>query len=89
MPRLKKSPVKSLDKNTMGRNLRLIRMQKGFTQIDVAVKLNISQNGYSRIELGRTQLTLEVLILISDLFDMKWEDLIAEIVGDTVIESCV
>ncbi len=82
MPRLRKAPVKSLDKKLIGRNLRLIRMQKGFTQIDVAVKLGHSQNAYSRIELGRTQLNIETLILISHLFDMELDELIGHLITE-------
>ena len=88
MPRLRKALVKSLDRKAVGHNLRIVRMQYGFTQIDIAVKLGMSQNGYSKIELGRTQLTLEMLILISDLFDMEVQELVSHISCDAVMKPC-
>ncbi|WP_342645677.1 helix-turn-helix transcriptional regulator [Mucilaginibacter sp. CSA2-8R] len=76
MPRLKTSSIKSFDKYRLGENLRLIRSQKGFTQIDLAVKLKISQNAYSKIELGQTQFTIEMLMIISELLEVDVGELV-------------
>ena len=52
---------------------RLIEQRKlfGYTQRDMAKKLNISQPSYIRYENGSSQPTLENLILIADTFDIS------------------
>lgn len=44
---------------TVATNIRKIREFRNYTQEYLAAKLKISQNAYSRIELGYTRLTLE------------------------------
>lgn len=46
-------------------NIRIIREQKQYAQGYLAAKLGISQNAYSKIELGHTALTVERLLLIA------------------------
>lgn len=60
-------------------NIRKIREHKNYTQEYLAAKLQISQNAYSRIELGYTRLTLErffhiALILEVDEFELLKAD---------------
>lgn len=50
-------------------NIRRIREGKGYTQEYVALKLGISQNAYSKIELGYTKITLERLFYIAALIE--------------------
>lgn len=51
--------------------LRQHRLQKEFSQEYVAYKLNISQEAYSKIELGKTQLTIERLFEISTILEIS------------------
>jgi transcriptional regulator with XRE-family HTH domain len=44
---------------TVGDKVRKIREIKGFTQEYLATKLHISQNAYSKIELGKTKLSID------------------------------
>jgi transcriptional regulator with XRE-family HTH domain len=50
--------------------LRQLRIQKEFSQEYMAVKLNISQEAYSKIELGKTELTLKRLYEIAIILDV-------------------
>ncbi len=50
-------------------NIRRIREGKGYTQEYIALKLGISQNAYSKIELGYTKITLERLFYIAGLIE--------------------
>lgn len=50
-------------------NIRQIREKKGYTQEYLAMKLGISQNAYSKIELGYTKITLERLFHIAKLIE--------------------
>ena len=53
------------------RNLRVIREDRDIKQKDVAKYLNISQNTYSQYETGVISLTAEVLIKLSDFYDVS------------------
>ena len=52
-------------------NIREIREGKGYTQEYVAMKLGLSQNAFSKIELGYTKITLERLYQISALLEIN------------------
>ena len=51
-------------------NIRKIRESKGFTQDYLAMKLAISQNAYSKIELGYTKITVERLFQIAQILEV-------------------
>jgi transcriptional regulator with XRE-family HTH domain len=55
---------------TLGKKIRLLRHQKGWSQEDVAKKLDISIPAFSKIETGITDINLSRLEQISILFDM-------------------
>lgn len=87
MIRKRKVLVQSLNRKVVCQNLQFLRLRKGYTQTDIAVKLDLSQNGYSKIETGRTQLTLAMLITISRLLDMELYELTAELIGGAISKS--
>ena len=57
-------------------NIRKIRELRNYTQDYLAAKLKISQNAYSKIELGYSSITLYRLIQISDILEVKLVDLV-------------
>jgi transcriptional regulator with XRE-family HTH domain len=56
--------------------IRLVRQIKGWSQEDVASKLEMSQNGYGSIERGETDVNLSRLEQIAELFGIKLSDLL-------------
>ncbi|SEN78586.1 DNA-binding transcriptional regulator, XRE-family HTH domain [Mucilaginibacter gossypiicola] len=52
-------------------NIRKLRENRNYSQEYMAARLHISQNTYSKLELGYTALTLERLILIADIFGVR------------------
>jgi transcriptional regulator with XRE-family HTH domain len=52
-------------------NIRKIRELRNYTQDYLAAKLGISQNAYSKIELGYSKLTLERLFQISTILEVE------------------
>jgi len=60
-------------------NIRKIRESKDYTQDYLAIKLAISQNAYSKIELGYTKITVERLFQIAHILEV---DLVHLINGD-------
>lgn len=57
-------------------NIRKIREHLNYTQEYLAMKLNISQNAYSKIELGYTKITLERLYQIAQVLEVDVIELI-------------
>lgn len=57
-------------------NIRKIREFRNYTQDYLAAKLSISQNAYSKIELGYSKLTVERLFQIAAVLDVKVMQLI-------------
>lgn len=53
------------------KNLRGIREDKDIKQKDIAAYLNVSQNTYSQYETGVISLTAEVLIKLSDYYNVS------------------
>ena len=58
-------------------NVRKTREQLNYTQEYLAAKLKISQNAYSKIELGYTKITVERLFQIAAILEVDVHDLIA------------
>lgn len=56
---------------TLGKKIRLLRHQKGWSQEDVAKRLDISIPAFSKIETGITDINLSRLEQIALLFDMS------------------
>jgi transcriptional regulator with XRE-family HTH domain len=46
-----------------------MRIFRNYSQDYLAAKLHVSQNAYSKIELGRTKVTVEKLLTIADVLD--------------------
>jgi transcriptional regulator with XRE-family HTH domain len=57
-------------------SIRNKREQRNYTQEYLAYKLSISQNAYSKIELGYTKITVERLLQIAEVLEFKASELI-------------
>ena len=58
-------------------NIRKVREYRNYTQDYLAAKLEISQNAYSKIELGYSSITLSRLINIAEILEVDIVDLIS------------
>ena len=56
-------------KNVAG-NIRKVRAYRDYTQDYLAAKLNISQNAYSKIELGYSKITIDRLFEIAQILEI-------------------
>ena len=61
---------------TLGKKIRLLRHQKGWSQEDVAKRLDISIPAFSKIETGITDINLSRLEQIAVLFEMPVVELL-------------
>ena len=60
---------------TVGNNLRIARINAGYTQKEVADKLQTKQTIYSRYETGKLQLDYEKIIILCQLYQIDSTDL--------------
>jgi transcriptional regulator with XRE-family HTH domain len=58
-------------------NIRKIREYRDYTQDYLAAKLHISQNAYSKIELGYSSITLVRLLQISEVLEVEVGELVS------------
>ena len=67
----------SLKIKAIAANIRHKREYRNYTQEYLALKLSISQNAYSKIELGYTKITVERLFQIADVLEFDVVELIS------------
>ena len=60
------------------KNLRAIRMAKGFTQAEVARELNISRQAYYNYETGKREADYETLLRLGEFLGVSVEELIRD-----------
>lgn len=60
----------------VGKRIQQIRLEKAMTQLDVAALCNYEKSTISRIESGRTNLTLKTLYLLSKALNVSMKDLV-------------
>jgi ribosome-binding protein aMBF1 (putative translation factor) len=51
-------------------NIRYARLHRNYSQDYLAMKLNISQNAYSKLELGYTRVTMKRLFIIAEVLEV-------------------
>jgi transcriptional regulator with XRE-family HTH domain len=68
--------VLNLQIKAIAANIRHKREYRNYTQEYLAAKLQISQNAYSKIELGYTKITVERLFQVADVLELDVADLI-------------
>lgn len=64
------------DSKTLAANIRKARLYRNYSQDYLAYKLGMSQNGYSKIELGQTALSVEKLLIIAQVLETDIKKLI-------------
>lgn len=64
------------NRKTLAAAIRQRRLQLNYTQDYIAYKLNMSQNAYSKVELGFTAVTLDRFILLCDAMEIDMRDML-------------
>jgi transcriptional regulator with XRE-family HTH domain len=57
--------------NKVYANIKAIRLKKGLTQEDVAEQLGLAPSNYGRVERGLTEITIDRLEKLSEIFEMS------------------
>lgn len=64
------------DMKKSGERIRQLRIQAGFTQSELALKLNINRSFLSHIESGEKGCSVDLLVQLSKLFDVSLDYLV-------------
>jgi putative transcriptional regulator len=59
----------------MKNRIRVLRAERGWTQADLAQRLDVSRNSVNAIENGKYDPSLPLAFAIADVFKMKIEDI--------------
>ena len=59
----------------LGNKLKELRKENGFTQEELASKLNISRVNYTRYETNKVRPDYETIVLIADFYDIALDEL--------------
>ena len=70
--------TKAKTMHSVGKNIKQLREQKGYTQEQVADYLNISQSTYARIEKGERNSWVNYLDKLCEVFDVQADDLVKQ-----------
>lgn len=62
----------------LGAKIKLLRVEKGMTQLDVASKMGIDDSSYRKIESGRTNPTARTLYKLAEALDIPISSLFIE-----------
>lgn len=60
----------------IGRRIAQLRIERGISQQDLAARCNFEKSNMSRIEYGRSNLTVRTLLTISQALGVKLRDLV-------------
>ena len=71
----------------VGARIRLLRLEKGLKQLDVAKKLEMSQAHLSNIEKGRNNITLENLLKLHEVLGCPVSSFFVDIDGKVQSEA--
>jgi len=76
--------ISDLKTKTIVSNIRKIREFRNYTQDYLAAKLKISQNAYSKIELGYSSITINRLVEIAEILEVDLVDIISKNVEELI-----
>ena len=61
-----------------GRQIQLLRIQHGFTQKQLAEKINSSQNYISDVETGKKQPSIDYYVAVANFFNVSLDHLFSD-----------
>ena len=65
-----------IDMAQIGLRVKTLRLQKAMNQLELAGQLGVSQTHMSNLERGRTNLTLELLARLADVFGCSLDEIV-------------
>lgn len=76
MTQKRRSPPKRVLDETIGQRLSRLRRERGFTQTQLAVRLNLSQANVSDYERDRVRLNSDMIVALTEALDISSDELL-------------
>ena len=73
--------------NTVGNKIRLVREERGLSQENMAVSLDMTQSNYARLEKDDNRISVPRLIVIAKTLDISVTELVGEKANNVVNQS--
>lgn len=73
--------------NTVGNKIRLLREERGLSQENMAVSLDMTQSNYARLEKDDNRISVPRLIVIAKTLDISVTELVGEKANNVVNQS--
>jgi transcriptional regulator with XRE-family HTH domain len=73
--------------NTVGNKIRLLREERGLSQENMAVSLDMTQSNYARLEKDDNRISVTRLIVIAKTLDISVTELVGEKANNVVNQS--
>ncbi|MFI3283076.1 MAG: helix-turn-helix transcriptional regulator [Rikenellaceae bacterium] len=67
----------------ISQNIRTIRVNKGLTVQEVAYRCNIERSNLSRIEAGKSNLTIKTICQICDALEVSFESVVVGVIDSS------
>lgn len=65
------------------KNIRVLRKKYDKLQIELAMYLNVRQTTYSKYELGKIQIPVDILLKLADFYDVSLDYLVGRSANDS------
>ncbi|ETX03636.1 MAG: hypothetical protein ETSY1_46595, partial (plasmid) [Candidatus Entotheonella factor] len=62
----------------VGQRIRALRTERRLSQAEAAVMLGLKQNAISNLETGHTKLSLELAVIIAEMFEVSVDELVVK-----------
>lgn len=74
---------------TIGEKIRKMRIKKGVSQAKMAEKLGISQQAYSKYEIGVTSMSFETALQLAEILDISLDELGLDYRDNSTTNQCI
>jgi transcriptional regulator with XRE-family HTH domain len=74
------------DRKIIAKHMRDARLSRNYSQEYMAAKMAISQNAYSKMEMGYTEITLKRFLMMAKLLDYDVIELLNEMSSDVSLK---
>lgn len=78
MARPRSTPLYRINHEAVGERIKTLRLERGYSQQEVAGLIGVRQHSLSNLERGHTQLSLELAVIIAETFGVSVEVLVVK-----------
>ncbi len=78
MARPRSNPLYRINHEAVGRRIKTLRLERGYSQQKMAGLIGVRQHSLSNLETGHTKLSLELAVIIAEAFEVSVDALVVK-----------